>query len=90
MVIEDDDARFVQEQAPHEVVAQAPEFCQLVHGEMSFERRFGSRHQRAIHPATARGKSRERHERRELLEKLVGLSVSWVKADLRVMTPVQI
>jgi hypothetical protein len=42
--MEDDDARFVQEEAPDEVGAHVPEGRQFIDREVTFERRIGHRH----------------------------------------------
>jgi hypothetical protein len=72
-MVEDHDTRLVQEEAPHEVVAQAPQLGQLVDSEVPFECRFGFCHPLAPPSATTDGKRRDKHEARESLEETVVL-----------------
>jgi hypothetical protein len=51
--MEDDDAWFVQEEAPDEIGAHVPELRELVDREVTFERRIGRGH-RSRRPTAAR------------------------------------
>lgn len=60
MVIEDDDARLVQEQTADEIGAHVPERRQFIDGEVALERRIDRRHGPRV--AISDGKMRDRAE----------------------------
>ena len=60
VVMEDDDARFVQEEPPDEIGAHVPERRQFIDGEVALERRIDRRHGPRV--AISDGKMRDRAE----------------------------